>query len=112
MTLRYIESRPDEDWQSVSENFFEWAKARIPPGDWGYLEGASIQVNGRQFLGFAIPARHAALTKLFLEWAAINRRLLGIVDGERVVFPDEPDLFVALPASERSIPAPPWLKDI
>jgi len=110
MTLRYVEALPDEDWRSLSEAFATWAKPRMPPGNWGYSEGAPTQVDDRRFLGFSIPARHIALTELFIEWAALTNRLVGTVDGALVVFPGEPGLSADLPASERDNPAPPWLR--
>lgn len=113
MTLRYVEAKPNEDWDSASSEFCGWVGEQIRDlNNCGFVEGAPIQVNGRRFLGFDIPARHAQLTALFLAWASSSNRRLGVVEGERLVFPDEPGLLADLPLSERSIPTPPWLKDI
>jgi len=108
MATCYIEARPGEDWSSVSNAFMDWAQSRLPSGDCGYSESEVVLVNGRQFLGFSIPERHQPLNELFLEWAKVTNRSLGVVEGWRVVFPDEPGLVVAYP--KKAIPTPPWLK--
>jgi hypothetical protein len=109
MARWYIEAKEGESWRDVSSQFGRWIPDPTSLGSFGWHEGDPVDVGEKKLYCFDIPNHHRNKVDLFERWAKTTQRLYGYAKGGKLLFPNEPNLTVALPAEPRT-PVPPWLR--
>ena len=107
---RFIQYCEGESWKEISNSFRQWLEGNAHEQSIGWSEGDTLKVSENiKLYCFHIPDHHGSNAGLFEEWAKTTKRLYGIENNGKVVFPGNPDLVVTLP-EQQDMEKPRWLK--